>query len=422
MITLLIRCQREKMIKSLIFIKTGKEIMEENYTKTIYACFIGYIVQAVVNSFVPLLFVTFQKTYGIPLSQITLLITVNFVVQLLVDLLSAGFVDKIGYRASMVIAHIFAAAGLGMLTFMPDICSNSFAGLLASVIVYAVGGGLLEVLVSPVVEACPTDNKEKTMSLLHSFYCWGCTGVVLLSTVFFAIFGIRNWRIMTLIWILLPIANMILFARVPIYSLQEDGVKGMSLGELFKEKIFWMLMIMMLCAGASEQAVSQWASTFAEQGLGITKTVGDLVGPMMFSILMGTSRLIYGKFGDRMNLDRFMKLSCALCVAAYLCISLVPNPVMQLIGCGICGFSVGIMWPGTFSSASASLKRGGTALFAMLALAGDMGCSGGPTLVGMISSVAGGNMRAGILAGVIFPVVLLAGLVFGGRKRIKAKS
>lgn len=396
--------------------------MKKNYTKTIYACFIGYIVQAVVNSFVPLLFVTFQKTYGIPLSQITLLITVNFVVQLLVDLLSAGFVDKIGYRASMVTAHIFAAAGLGMLTFMPDICSDSFAGLLVSVIVYAVGGGLLEVLVSPVVEACPTDNKEKTMSLLHSFYCWGCTGVVLLSTVFFAIFGIRHWRIMTIIWMLLPIANMILFTRVPIYSLQEDGVKGMSLGGLFKEKIFWMLMIMMLCAGASEQAVSQWASTFAEQGLGITKTVGDLVGPMMFSILMGTSRLIYGKFGDRMNLDRFMKLSCALCVAAYLCISLVPNPVVQLIGCGICGFSVGIMWPGTFSRASASLKRGGTALFAMLALAGDMGCSGGPTLVGMISSVAGGNMRIGILAGVIFPVVLFAGLVFGGKKRIQAKS
>lgn len=389
--------------------------MKTDYRKTIYVCFTGYIIQAVVNSFVPLLFVTFQKTYGIPLSQITLLITINFVVQLLVDLLSAGFVDKIGYRASMIIAHIFAAAGLGMLTFMPDICSNSFAGLLASVIVYAVGGGLLEVLVSPVVEACPTDNKEKTMSLLHSFYCWGCTGVVLLSTVFFAIFGIRNWKIMTLIWMLLPIANMILFTRVPIYSLQEDGVKGMSLGELFKEKIFWMLMIMMLCAGASEQAVSQWASTFAEQGLGITKTVGDLVGPMMFSILMGTSRLLYGKFGDRMNLDRFMKLSCALCVAAYLCISLVPNPVVQLIGCGICGFSVGIMWPGTFSRASASLKRGGTALFAMLALAGDMGCSGGPTLVGMISSAAGGNMRAGILAGVIFPVVLLAGLVFGGR-------
>lgn len=378
--------------------------------------------QAVVNSFVPLLFVTFQKTYGMPLSQTTLLITVNFVVQLLVDLLSAGFVDKIGYRASMIIAHVFAAAGLGMLTFMPDICSNSFAGLLASVIVYAVGGGLLEVLVSPVVEACPTDNKEKTMSLLHSFYCWGCTGVVLLSTVFFAIFGIRHWRIMTIIWMLLPIANMILFTRVPIYSLQEDGVKGMSLGGLFKEKIFWLLMIMMLCAGASEQAVSQWASTFAEQGLGITKTVGDLVGPMMFSILMGTSRLIYGKFGDRMNLDRFMKLSCALCVAAYLCISLVPNPVVQLIGCGICGFSVGIMWPGTFSRASASLKRGGTALFAMLALAGDMGCSGGPTLVGMISSVAGGNMRIGILAGVIFPVVLLAGLVFGGKKRIRTKS
>ena len=393
--------------------------MKNNYKMTMYACFIGYIVQAVVNSFVPLLFVTFQTKYHIPLTQITLLITVNFVIQLVVDLLSAGFVDKIGYRASAIIAHACAGTGIFLLTILPELFSYPFYGILLAVMVYAIGGGLIEVLISPVLEACPTDNKESAMSLLHSFYCWGCTGVVLLSTLFFAVFGTSHWKILALIWVLLPTANLILFTKVPIYSLHEEGESGMSISELFRVKVFWLLMAMMLCAGASEQAVSQWASTFAEKGFHIQKTVGDLVGPMMFSVLMGLSRLIYGKYGEKFNLDRFMKGSCVLCVASYLCISLVPVPIVGLIGCAICGFSVGIMWPGTFSKASAAIKRGGTVLFAMLALAGDLGCSGGPTLVGFVSSAFSGNLRLGILTAIFFPVLLLAGLCTFSRLVVK---
>lgn len=384
--------------------------MKSKYNQTITACFIGYIVQAIVNNFVPLLFLTFERTYHIPLAQITLLVTLNFGIQLLVDLLSVGFVDRIGYRASMVIAHVLAALGLVLLTVLPEVLPSAFAGILCAVCVYAVGGGLLEVLVSPVVEACPSDNKEKAMSMLHSFYCWGHVGVVALSTLFFGLFGINHWKILALIWAIIPLCNGVAFTKVPIAPLLPEGETGMSMRELFGKKLFWILFVMMVCAGASEQSVSQWASTFAEQGLHISKTLGDLAGPMAFAILMGTARAFYGKHGDRIDLDRFMKASCLLCVAAYLAISLVPIPVVSLAACAICGLSVGIMWPGTFSKASATLPKGGTALFALLALGGDIGCSGGPTLVGLISSHANDNLKAGILAAIIFPILLLGGI------------
>ena len=389
--------------------------MSKNYKRTIYACFIGYIVQAIVNNFVPLLFVTFQKTYGIPLSKITLLITINFVLQLIVDMLSAWFIDKIGYRASVIMAHVAAATGLILLTVLPEIMPDAFVGILLSVCIYAVGGGLLEVLVSPIVEACPTENKEKMMSLLHSFYCWGHVGVVLISTMFFASFGTENWKFLALFWALVPIFNIFMFARAPIYPLEGEGEKKLSLRELFGKKVFWVFMIMMVCSGASEQAVSQWASTFAETGLGVSKAIGDLAGPMAFAALMGLSRLIYGKFGDRINLDGYMIFSCALCIASYACIVFVPVPAINLIGCAICGFSVGIMWSGTFSKASAAIRGGGTAMFALLALAGDLGCSGGPTLAGLVSSSAGGNLKAGILAATVFPVLLLCGILVLGK-------
>lgn len=383
---------------------------KNNYQLTMYACFIGYIVQAIVNNFLPLLFVTFQKTYSIPLTQITLLITLNFGIQLVIDMLSAGFVDKIGYRASAIIAHVCSAAGLVLPTVLPEAFPDPFAGILIAVFIYAIGGGLIEVLISPILEACPTDNKEKAMSLLHSFYCWGHVGVVLISTLFFTLFGIENWKILAVCWAVVPAVNIILFAKAPIYSLHEEGETGLTLKQLFTRKVFWVMMLMMLCAGASEQAVSQWASTFAEQGLGVSKTIGDLAGPMSFAALMGLSRLLYGKFGDRLDLDKFMRMSCLLCIAAYLCISLVPLPAVGLVGCAVCGFSVGIMWPGTFSKASAAVKGGGTALFAMLALAGDVGCSGGPTLAGFISGCFNGELRAGILAAIVFPVLLLIGI------------
>ena len=384
--------------------------MSRNYSLTVRACYVGYVVQAIVNNFAPLLFLTFNSSYGISMSRITLLITMNFLVQLITDLASAAFIDKIGYRASAVLAHVLAATGLVSMTVLPELTGDPFLGLALSVMIYAVGGGLLEVLLSPIIEALPLGNKEKMMSLLHSFYCWGHVAVVLISTVFFRIFGLNNWKIMALIWAAVPVGTVIAFMKAPILPLISQGERGYTLVELVRKPVFWLMMLLMACAGASEQSVSQWASTFAEAGLGVSKSVGDLAGPMSFAILMGTSRLIYGKYGDKMDLRRAMAASAVLCVIAYIMISLSPWPALGLVGCGICGFSVGIMWPGAFSIASAAIPRGGTVLFALLALAGDLGCGGGPTFVGFASSLFGGELNWGILLALIFPVLMLIGV------------
>lgn len=390
--------------------------MKYSYDSTMRACFTGYIVQAIVNNFAPLLFLTFQRTYHIPLQQITLLVTFNFGIQLLTDLLSVAFVDRMGYRASMLLAHILSALGLICLTVLPERMGHPFAGILISVIVYAVGGGLLEVLVSPVVEACPSTHKEKAMSMLHSFYCWGHVGVVLFSSIFFKLAGIENWKLLAVLWAVIPILNALIFTRVPIAPVLPEGEEGMTIGTLFQNRTFWLLFVMMICAGASEQSVSQWASLFAEKGLGISKTAGDLAGPMAFAFLTGASRAFYGNYGEKINLDRFMAVSSVLCILSYLCLVFMPVPVLSLAGCALCGLSVGILWPGTFSRASKALPAGGTALFALLALGGDIGCSGGPTLVGMVSGMCKGNLKAGILAALIFPVLLLTGAKFETKK------
>ncbi len=381
------------------------------YRHTIFACFLGYIVQAVVNNFLPLLFLTFHTTYQIPLSRITLLITFNFALQLTIDLLSASFIDRIGCRASAVLAHVFAAAGLILLTVLPDRMSDPFLGILISVMIYALGGGLLEVLVSPIVEACPTDNKATAMSMLHSFYCWGQVGVTLLSTLFFITAGISHWRLLALLWTLLPLANIALFSLVPIADLIPEGEKGLTLRELLSGKLFRILMLMMFCAGACEMAVCQWSSTFAELGLKVSKTTGDLAGPMFFAVMQGTARTIYGKKGEKIDLLKFMTCSGLLCVAAYLMISLSPWPALSLMGCGVCGLAVGIMWPGTFSLAAAGIRGGGTLMFALFALAGDLGCSLGPSLVGWVAGALGDNLNAGILCAAIFPVLMVVGLI-----------
>lgn len=396
--------------------------MTNQYNKTMTACFVAYIVQAIVNNFVPLLFLTFQQAYDIPLSQITLLVTINFAVQLLVDLLSIGFVDRVGYRISMIAAHIFSAGGLLALTILPELFQNSFFGILIAVIIYAIGGGLLEVLVSPVVESCPSDNKEKAMSMLHSFYCWGHVGVVAFSTLYFHFFGIAHWKVLSAIWAVIPLVNIAAFASVPIAPLIKDGESGLQLKQLVSMKLFWVLIVMMVCAGASEQAVSQWASTFAEQALGIPKAMGDLAGPMTFAVSMGLSRTFYGKYGDRIQPEPFMIFSTVLCIASYLCISLAPLPALSLFGCAVCGLSVGIFWPGTFSRAASVIPRGGTALFAMLALGGDVGCSAGPTLVGIVSSAWNDNLKTGILAGIVFPITLLLGIFLCARLQTRRSS
>ena len=378
-----------------------KTTIRGNYNHTIYASFIGYVVQAIVNNFAPLLFLTFQREFGVSLERIALLITFNFGVQLLVDFLAAGFVDRIGYRISVVLAQIFACAGLISLAFLPDLFHDPFWGLLLSVAIYAIGGGLIEVLVSPIVEACPTERKESAMSLLHSFYCWGHAGVILLSTAFFAAFGVENWRVLACLWGSVPFINAFYFSQVPISTLTEAGDE-ISLRELLRQKMFWIMVILMICAGACEQGISQWASAFAEAGLNVSKTVGDLAGPCAFALLMGSSRALYSKFSEKLPLLPFMGFCGVLCLISYLLAALSPLPAMGLLGCALCGLSVGILWPGSFSLAAGALKGGGTAMFAFLALAGDVGCSAGPSLVGFVSGLNDGNMKAGILEELCF--------------------
>ena len=365
----------------------------------------GYIAQAIAVNFAPLLFLRFRAQYGIPLSEITALITICFVLQLMTDLVSTFFIDRIGYRAAVLLANTFVAAGFMSLTFLPELTPNPFLGLVISVIIYSVGSGLIEVVVSPMVEACPSANKSKTMSLLHSFYCWGSVGVVVVSTVFFRIFGIDKWKLLAVVWAVLPLINAVLFANTPIPDISEQQKEQISFGELLKNRVFWIFFVIMLCAGASEIAVSQWASAFAEKMLDIPKSAGDIAGPAMFAVLMGTARTLYGKYGEKVELGRMIFICSLFCILSYLMISLSPNSIISVMGIGLCGFSVGIMWPGTFSLAAASVK-GGNAMFALLALAGDIGCTAGPTLAGLVAEAANDNLKFGILSAIIFPTIL----------------
>ena len=388
-----------------------------SYEHTINASYIGYITQAIVNNFAPLLFLTFASDYQLTLDKITLITTINFAVQLLVDLLATKVIDKVGYRKCIVFAHICAAMGLFGLAFLPTVSGNAYMGILVAVVLYAIGGGIIEVLISPIVEACPTKKKEAAMSLLHSFYCWGHVGVVLLSTLFFRIYGIENWKIMACIWAVVPLFNVFYFLMVPIYPIAGEHEK-MSLRTMLKQKVFWLLMIVMVCAGASEQAFSQWASAFAESALGVSKMVGDLAGPCAFAVCMGTARALYGKYSDKVPLKKVMIGSAVLCILCYLLAALSPNPLFGLLGCAVCGFSVGIFWPGTFSIAAWNLPGAGTAMYALMALAGDVGCSSGPTLVGMVANSCGGDLKAGLMLAIIFPILILMGiLMLRGKKR-----
>lgn len=377
-----------------------------NYKRIKHACYLGYVTQAIVNNFLPLLFLTLQRSFDVSLEQLSLLVSVNFGVQLLTDLTSPLYVDKIGYWPSMRLAHLLSAAGLIGLWAFTELFAEPFTGVLAAVLVYAVGGGLLEVLVSPIVEACPFENKEAEMSLLHSFYCVGHVVVVLVSTAFFTIFGLDNWRIMACVWALVPLYNLYNFCTMPVpYIFEQRG--GMKVTALVKSGVFWRLFLMMLCAGASEQGMSQWASAFAESSLGVSKTLGDLLGPCCFAIMMGISRVFFGRFGDRLDLRKFMNLSSLLCIVSYLLATLTSSTGLGLAGCMLCGLSVGIMWPGSFSIAAASIRVGGTAMFALLALAGDIGCGSGPAVVGYAAEKAGGDLKTGLLFAIVFPTLLL---------------
>lgn len=392
----------------------------KKYRKTLIACYLGFVTQAICANFAPLLFITFHNSYGISFSRLAIISTVFFFTQLLVDLVCAKIVDYIGYRTCVVAAEVTSGLGLLGLAFIPRITPSPFMGIIICVIIYAIGSGLTEVLVSPIIEACPFENKEGAMSLLHSFYCWGSVGVILGSTLFFTIFGIDSWRILAVIWSIIPLYNIYNFATCPIEQLVEDG-ESMTMGQLFKTGLFWLFIILMVCAGSSEIAMAQWASAFAESALNVSKTVGDLAGPCGFAICMGISRVLYGKYGEKVDLTVFMAGSGIMCLICYLLAGLATIPVLGLIGCALCGFTVGIMWPGSISISSRVLPKGGTAMFALLALAGDLGGAVGPAIIGNVSQRAGENLQAGVLAGIGFPIVLVI-CVLTVRNKYKSKG
>lgn len=384
------------------------------YKHTKYASYIGYITQAIVNNLMPLLFVSFQREFSLSLDKISLLITVNFGIQIVTDLVAAKYIDKIGYRAAAIAAHILAVIGLTGMAYLPFVVPP-FAGLCICSAVNAVGGGLTEVIISPIIEALPGDEKESAMSLLHSFYCWGQVLVVLVSTLYFVTAGISAWRFLPLIWAAVPLFNVFFFMKVPLRTLTEDG-ENTPLSKLFRVKIFWLFLVLMLCAGASELAMSQWASLFAEKGLKVSKTMGDLLGPCAFAVLMGTARTFYGLKGAKMNLKKTIAVSGVLCILSYMLAVFAPHPVLSLAGCALCGLSVGIMWPGTFSIAAKCYPAGGTGMFAILALAGDLGCSAGPTLAGFVADGTG-DLKKGLLAAVVFPVIMVIGILMLNTKK-----
>ncbi len=377
----------------------------KNYKKTKLACYLGFITQAVAANFAPLLFLKFHTDYNISLGNIALISTFFFFTQLLVDLFCARYVDRIGYRVCIVASEVCSAVGLIGLAILPEILPSPFIGIIISVILYAIGSGLIEVLGSPIVEACPFENKEATMSLLHSFYCWGAVGTILISTVFFLLFGIDSWKWLAVIFALIPAVNIYNFATCPIESLVEEG-QGMGIRNLFSKPMFLIAIVMMVCSGASELAMAQWASAYAESALGLSKTVGDLAGPCMFAVTMGISRVLFGKACDKINLNRFMIGSGILCFICYVLASFSKNPMIGLAGCIVCGFSVGIMWPGTISISSKAFPTGGTAMFALLAMAGDLGGSIGPAIVGKVADIFGGSIHVGMRVGLLFPVIL----------------
>ena len=382
----------------------------KNYKKTLTACYLGFVTQAISANFVPLLFLTFKSTYGITLEKIAMIPLVFYLTQLLIDLAATKFADKIGYRTCVVASQVLSSVGLVSMAFLPELLPFPFVGVLISVVLYAIGSGLIEVLVSPIVEACPFENKDGMMSLLHSFYCWGAMGVVLGSTLFFAVFGIENWKILTIIWALVPLYNTFNFINCPIERLVEDG-KSMSIGQLLRLPLFWLMIILMICSGASEATMAQWASAFTESAIGVSKTVGDLAGPCLFAMFMGISRMLYGKFSEKLDLTKAMFICGAMCAGCYLLASLSAFPILGLAGCALCGLGVGIMWPGSISISSQKCPRGGTAMFAFLALAGDLGAMVSPAMVGSISEMTGGNLKSGLLVATVFPIILVVGLI-----------
>lgn len=403
-----------------------------HFKSTVFACYRGYITQGIVNNLSPLFFVIFQNRFGISYVLISALILCNFVTQVITDVLAVRYVDRIGYRRAAVLAHFLAFFGLMMMGILPNILPVPYIGLVIATIINGIGGGLIEVIISPIVESCPGDAKASAMSLLHSFYCWGQVGVVLITTLLLRVIGEDLWFVIPALWAILPFYNLFRFLKVPLMpTVPED--ERIPLKKLFASKIFLVAMLLMLCAGASELAMCQWSSLFAERALGVTKVVGDLMGPCLFAVFMGIGRTLYGIWGERIHLSRALALCAVLCILCYLGTALFQNPMLSLISCALCGFSVSLMWPGTFSLTAAAYPKGGTAMFGVLAVLGDIGCSTGPALMGAVSGAISSSaavqnafpgltadqlgLKSGMLFCILFPALILLGIFLLNRFR-----
>ncbi|MHC1748154.1 MAG: sugar MFS transporter [Cellulosilyticaceae bacterium] len=398
--------------------------MKYTYKHTMKACYLGYITQAIINNLAPLLFIIFQDAFSISFEMIGRLILINFGTQIIADIMAVKFVDKIGYRISAVLAHVLCAVGLIALGILPNVLQNPYLGLVIAVMIYALGGGLIEVLVSPIVEALPGDAKESAMSLLHSFYCWGQVGVVLITTLVIKIVGTQIWPLLPIMWSLIPIYNLFKFMKVPLVPLVHEEDK-LPLKALLSTNVFWIALLLMMCAGASELTMSQWSSLFAEKGLQVPKMIGDLLGPCLFAVLMGIGRTIYGLWGDRIELTKALSFSGILCVACYGITIFSKNPFISLLGCAVCGLSVSLMWPGTFSLTAKAFPRGGTMMFGVMAIFGDIGAAIGPWSAGVVSDLAQKSqallkaspniapeqlgLKIGLLVAIIFPLLMVIG-------------
>ncbi len=384
--------------------------MKLTFKHTQLACYLAYISQAITTTFLPLLFVRLGTEFGFSLTKLTVLITITFFTEIFIDAFCPVFIKKIGYRNGMIFANICAVIGTAGLAVFPFIFKNPYIGFVLCDIFYAVGGGFDEVLVSPIVEACPTKNKARAMALLHSFYCWGCAAIVLFSTIFFRFAGMDNWRLLAVLWAIIPLFNIFLFRFVPIRTLEEEKGSG-KFSDMLKNPLFWLMLIIMICAGASELSMSQWASAFAETGLQVSKTIGDLLGPCAFAILMGLSRVIYSRIDDKTDITKILIVGAIVCIGAYLLAALSGNAIVSLIGCALCGIAVAPMWPGAFSIASKEIPKASTTMFASFALAGDLGCTVGPSIVGFVSG-SNDNIAKGLLSSVIFPAAMIICLLF----------
>lgn len=384
--------------------------MKLTFKHTQLACYLAYISQAITTTFLPLLFVRLGTEFGFSLTKLTVLITITFFTEIFIDAFCPVFIKKIGYRNGMIFANICAVLGTAGLAVFPFIFKNPYIGFILCDILYAIGGGFDEVLVSPIVEACPTKNKARAMALLHSFYCWGCAAIVLFSTIFFRFAGMDNWRLLAVLWAIIPFLNTFLFMFVPIRTLEEEKGSG-KFRDMLKNPLFWLMLVVMICAGASELSMSQWASAFAETGLQVSKTIGDLLGPCAFAVLMGLSRVIYSRIDDKTDITKILIVGAIVCIGAYLLAALSGNAIVSLIGCALCGIAVAPMWPGAFSIASKEIPKASTTMFACFALAGDLGCTVGPSIVGFVSG-SNDNIAKGLLSSVIFPAAMIICLLF----------